>query len=202
MTFSVQAPAYLSSYTSYQASHFLLPLIHPLFSTSNRTKLHDLQFFKNARLFHTALPLQTLLLLAGIFFPFCLPSKQTPTPLSKFSSSITFSVKFPDPSLMDVHPGRILTLPSGCPYPTALPSGTLSHVWACSCAVTPFYCPSHHSLPIRKFTTILSGSQVLTPHHSALVEKREGGKAAKLESPINSTQKYIPHLTVPEQLSC
>ena len=41
-------------------------------------------------------------------FHLCLPSKQTPTHLSKFSSSITFSVK--SFSLLDFCPSRMTTL--------------------------------------------------------------------------------------------
>lgn len=41
-------------------------------------------------------------------FHLCLPSKQTPTHLSKFSSSITFSPK--SFSVLDVCPSRIITL--------------------------------------------------------------------------------------------
>lgn len=45
------------------------PLIHLLFSTSNYTKLHDLQFLINARIFHAALLFHTLLLLPKVLFP-------------------------------------------------------------------------------------------------------------------------------------
>lgn len=69
------------------------PLIHLLFSTSNYTKLHDLQFLINARIFHAALLFHTLLLLPEVLFP-SLFAQQTNTYLSfKIQLCVIFSMK-------------------------------------------------------------------------------------------------------------
>lgn len=84
-----------------------------------------------------------------------------------------------------------------------LAQGTRPHLQVCSCTPTLFY-PTPHHCPdcskVRKCTIILLGPGVLAPCHSVFVEgrkkvERERWKEAKPESPINSTQKYVSHLT-------
>lgn len=108
--------------TSYQASHFLLPLIHPLFSTSTHTTLHALQLFKNARILHTALLLHTLLLLPRVFFP-SLFAYQTNTYLSfKIQlKHLPFLKSFQIPTSWMSTPVEFSLSHLGCTYHSASP---------------------------------------------------------------------------------
>lgn len=138
-------------------------------------------------------------------FHLCLPSKQTPTHLSEFSSSITFSIK--SFSLLDVCPSRITTL-----LFLVYPSQYIQHkVYILMYMSAPALSPrSLHWIVFRSGNVPESSQnpQYQCPSIEHLQKEgrkkveREGGKEAKSESSINSTPKQSSHLTASEHLSC
>lgn len=130
--------------------------------------------------------------------PLCLPSKHT---YSSFKSQLKHYLfcKVSRSLPLDVHPGRILTVPSEYTYPSASPirhtsssTSLLSHGHS---LLLPFPPQPSDSQEIYHNYLRIPSTSTLPFSISRRKEKREGGKEAKLESPVNSSQKYIPHLT-------
>lgn len=139
-------------------------------------------------------------------FHLCLPSKQTPTHLSKFSSSITFSVK--SFSHLDFCPSRMTTLLFMVYVSQHIqhkaPTLMYSSAPVCSLPSLPSFVHCLGCSEVRKCTII-----ILTPQYQHFAidqlqkerkQLREEGR--KQSQKVLSTQKYISHLLISEHLSC
>lgn len=136
----IQCPSASLPFQLHFSSSFSFPSTHSsTYSSQSQTikKLHDLQFFKNARILHAALPFHMLLLLPGVLVPY-LFARQTNT-YSSFRTQrmhYLFYEEFPDPSFLNIYPSGIISLPFMM-YMLHLAHGTHPHLCSHS-TLTPF----------------------------------------------------------------